>query len=231
MTGWRFRDELAVNTRDETGIGGSAEADLTWDAGALLHKEDSSIWFGEGCSFYLRRFAQEISRERGGISRTVVVSSRGFGHRCWGSDVIQGLRGLHLDFETHDGMPTPESVARLALRIKAKQPDVVIAVGGGSVMDAAKSAAALAAGSRIDEDGVRTLCDRAECQPGIPVLAVPSTPGTGAETTRSRQYGTDAQAASSRWRGQVFDRVAPCSIRGSWPGCPGLSWRALCSTL
>lgn len=156
---------------------------MTWNSSTLLNSSESTTWFGEGYSSCLHEFAREITAGRGGLTRAVLVSGPGFGRRAWSRDVLQGLAGLQLDFEVHPGMPTPRAIARLAARLKDKRPDVVIAVGGGSVMDAAKCAAALAGRGRADEDAVRALCGGAACPPGIPVLAVPSTPGTGAEAT------------------------------------------------
>lgn len=161
---------------------------MTGYAGVALYDEvplngQSLTWFGERHSFCLAKYAREVASVDGELLRAVVVSSPGFGRRRWHQDVVQGLHGLQIHFEHHDGMPTPESVARLTARIRAKDPDMVLAIGGGSVMDAAKCAAALARHRCLDDRSVRALCSEAEHQPGIPVLAVPTTPGTGAEAT------------------------------------------------
>jgi alcohol dehydrogenase class IV len=82
-------------------------------------------------------------------------------------------------------MPTPASVAELSQRLIEDRVDVVVAVGGGAVMDAAKAAAALAAGEiRPDAKDVLSSCAvRMNRAPRALVVAVPTTPGTGAEVT------------------------------------------------
>lgn len=78
--------------------------------------------------------------------------------------------------------PTVASVDALAARLRADRHDLVIAVGGGSAMDCAKAAACLAAGDlpsirAVHSDGVPLGSAR------LPVIAVPTTAGTGSEVT------------------------------------------------
>jgi alcohol dehydrogenase class IV len=139
---------------------------------------------GSGYSARLGVVMREAAAHRGGgLGRILVVSSPSFGARWWHRRVMAGLRRLHLEYEAHDGMPTPESVTLLAARVSQKRPDAVLAIGGGSVLDAAKCAAALAGHPRLDPPTVRELCRTGIEEPGIPVTAVPTTPGTGAEAT------------------------------------------------
>jgi alcohol dehydrogenase class IV len=86
------------------------------------------------------------------------------------------------------GEPDVATVDRGAAIAVAFEADVVVAVGGGSVLDAAKAIAATATngGGAVDylEDlpsgGGRTL----EAAP-LPLVAVPTTAGTGSEVTRN----------------------------------------------
>lgn len=79
------------------------------------------------------------------------------------------------------------SVADLAQRIRAERPSVLVALGGGTVLDAAKLASlALAPGPLLDF--VLTRAERSALvvlPPGTPpleVIAIPSTLGTSSET-------------------------------------------------
>jgi alcohol dehydrogenase class IV len=77
-------------------------------------------------------------------------------------------------------LPVVAEIVALARNIQA---DAIVAVGGGSVIDAAKAAAAVAPAPGCLEDyfsGGLAL-DR----PGLPFLALPTTAGTGAEITRN----------------------------------------------
>lgn len=76
--------------------------------------------------------------------------------------------------------PSAESLDPVVEQVKAHQADLVVAVGGGSAIDVAKATAVLAAngGTAYDYFGV----DRVP-RPGLPVIAMPTTAGTGAEAT------------------------------------------------
>jgi alcohol dehydrogenase class IV len=75
----------------------------------------------------------------------------------------------------------------LATRIiRQKNSDGVLCIGGGSVLDAGKAAAALAAnpGDILDHLEVVGAGHPLE-RPGLPCVALPTTAGTGAEVTRN----------------------------------------------
>ena len=76
--------------------------------------------------------------------------------------------------------PTYMAVQKLIDDFKSQGADLIVACGGGSVMDAAKLASVLV----TDEYGVRELLDN----PGmarkcVPIVLIPTTAGTGAEVT------------------------------------------------
>lgn len=81
------------------------------------------------------------------------------------------------DTEADPSIATVESIARLCLATKA---DLVIAFGGGSPMDAAKAAAVLAVYGKdaADYEGGGKVPG-----PVLPLIAIPTTAGTGSETT------------------------------------------------
>jgi alcohol dehydrogenase len=80
------------------------------------------------------------------------------------------------------GEPVGASVSNLARQLARGSADVVVAVGGGSVIDTVKLAARLVA----DPDGLDSrLLSAALFPPGLAVVAVPTTAGSGAEVTRT----------------------------------------------
>ncbi len=79
------------------------------------------------------------------------------------------------------GEPTVSSVGDVAKTLPATA-DVVVAVGGGSTLDSAKLAAALL---RSDRPLTEHLRGRARFAGSVPVVAVPTTAGSGAEVTRT----------------------------------------------
>lgn len=80
------------------------------------------------------------------------------------------------------GEPSTEDVDRLTGRLRALNASAVLAIGGGSVMDAAKAAALLATheGTTAEyQSGARMFAHRP-----LPLVAIPTTAGTGSEATK-----------------------------------------------
>ncbi len=121
-----------------------------------------------------------------GRARAVIVISGGFGRRPWHQAMLSRLAPLRYDTFVQHGHTTPESVLHLTRQLQATASHLVIAIGGGMVMDTAKAAAALVLRPDLTTAVVRAACaDGAEpvAAPAVPVLAIPTTAGTGAEVT------------------------------------------------
>lgn len=104
------------------------------------------------------------------------------------SDVAQILEAEVLTVP--GGEPVLAAVAELARVLRENAGDVVVAVGGGSVIDTVKLAARLVA----DPDGLPArLLGAAPFPPGLGVVAVPTTAGSGAEVTRTAIVAHDAR--------------------------------------
>jgi alcohol dehydrogenase class IV len=107
--------------------------------------------------------------------------------RTW-SDLEQKLEkaGLRWQSVTVDGEPSPHRVDQAVARHAGSNIDVVIGIGGGSVLDAAKAIAGLlrVGDSVIDYlEGVGS--GKAYSGPAVPFIAVPTTAGTGSEATKN----------------------------------------------
>ncbi|MBE2212591.1 MAG: iron-containing alcohol dehydrogenase [Opitutaceae bacterium] len=84
------------------------------------------------------------------------------------------------------GEPTVDLAESGAARARASSCDVVVAIGGGSAIDAGKAIAALAANPGAALDYLEVVGrGRPLAHPSLPFLAVPTTAGTGAEVTRN----------------------------------------------
>jgi len=77
--------------------------------------------------------------------------------------------------------PTAESVQSVVQVARDSAPDWIIALGGGSALDTAKAAALLARAEGDVLDYLRGL--RQVQAPGIPLVAIPTTAGSGSEVT------------------------------------------------
>lgn len=94
------------------------------------------------------------------------------------------LRSAGIAWETFGdvaGEPTDRSVQAAVDATRAFEPDAIVALGGGSAMDTAKAAAAIAANGGTVLDHLRR--ERRIERAGVPVVAITTTSGTGAEVT------------------------------------------------
>jgi alcohol dehydrogenase len=118
-------------------------------------------------------------------SRVALVTTPGFRRR----GVVTGLEqafGQRLVVVIEDVKPNPDllDVESQVTRLRPAAPDVLIALGGGSAIDTAKAAARL-----LGQPGSTSLASllrgegKAAPNPALPVVAIPTTSGTGAEVT------------------------------------------------
>lgn len=84
-------------------------------------------------------------------------------------------------FDSVEENPTSLTVNRIGALARRIEPDLIIGLGGGSVLDAAKAAAVLATNPGLIEDYQGP--QRFGSAP-LPMLAIPTTCGTGSEVTK-----------------------------------------------
>ena len=100
------------------------------------------------------------------------------------------------------GEPTTDMVRLGMARALEKRVELVIGFGGGSPLDAAKAIAALAANGGDPLDYMEVVGKgQPLTQPSLPMLAIPTTAGTGSEVTRnavlaSPEHGVKASLRS-----------------------------------
>lgn len=98
-------------------------------------------------------------------------------------DVLRGLKDAGFDVEVQsDIQPELPVVSLDAAGVRAREfaPDAILAIGGGSVIDAAKLISLL-----VSHPGPLTRYYGENAVPGatVPIIAVPTTAGTGSEVT------------------------------------------------
>ena len=116
-------------------------------------------------------------------SAVVVIADRGVEACGYVRRVLDALQSrtttVHL---VPWGEPTLESVDAAAQVVRGASDPIVVGVGGGSALDIAKQAAVVGTGS----SGVEPYLLCAAPLPGRrPIVAIPTTSGTGAEVTRT----------------------------------------------
>ncbi len=116
-------------------------------------------------------------------SGVMLVLDPGLGQTPWPERVTQDLEaaGCRLSrFDAVEPNPRAATAEAIAEQMRADGCTLVVGLGGGSVLDAAKAAALLAGngGRCLDYEGK----DQAP-SPSLPMIAVPTTCGTGSEVT------------------------------------------------
>src|SRR5512145_3376266 len=118
-------------------------------------------------------------------ARVLLVTGRSRARVAWLEDDLRP-RGLDLIPVAIDGEPSVAVVEAAVLLAREERVQVVVAVGGGSVLDAAKAVAGLVGNPGAPLDYLELVGQgRALPGPGLPFVAVPTTAGTGSEVTRN----------------------------------------------
>jgi alcohol dehydrogenase len=142
------------------------------------------------------QFGPEISRQTGTVTKNLITSREhatntralviidpGIKEAAWVKDILAAIHENGLQYLTFDEVkpnPRDEDVYRAALVIKENNIGAVVAIGGGSTIDTAKTAALLAThgGKVSDYAGWAKVPG-----PILPLVVIPTTAGSGSEAT------------------------------------------------
>lgn len=166
----------------------------------------TDVHFGAGS---VERLAALI--EARGLSRVLIVTDPGVKAAGILARVLQVLEPSGAALHVFDGV-TPDSGSTLiregARVARDHAADAVVAVGGGSSLDTAKAIAALVTngGDPLDYLGLHRLP-----KPPVPIIAIPTTAGTGSEVSLWSVFTNDDTrdkvAIGSVW---LYPAVAIC---------------------
>lgn len=139
----------------------------------------SRVLYGHGVS-------NETAGFVGAHGRCVAIISGDLSARAYGhAERLTGLfesAGAGCRVFDANGSPTAERISSLVAELRIYQPDLLVASGGGGVIDLVKLAAAMYAS--VHEAGAHLAGEPLPSRE-IEVLIVPSAPGSGAEVTSS----------------------------------------------
>jgi alcohol dehydrogenase len=142
------------------------------------------------------QFGPDISRQAGTVTKSLTASHEdatktgalviidpGIKEAVWVKEILASLQESGVQYLTFDEVkpnPRDEDVHRAALVLKEKNIGAVVAIGGGSTIDTAKTAALLAThGGKVgDYAGWAKVPG-----PVLPLVVIPTTAGSGSEAT------------------------------------------------
>jgi alcohol dehydrogenase class IV len=134
---------------------------------------------------------------RYGNSVMLVTGSRSFPSTPQWDDLITILE--QRDFAWYhvsvDGEPSPQLIDSVVTEYAGTGIDVVLGVGGGSALDAAKAIAGLLRVQRSVMDYLEGVGPELSYEgPAVPLVAVPTTAGTGSEATKNAVLSVQGRA-------------------------------------
>jgi alcohol dehydrogenase class IV len=123
-----------------------------------------------------------------GVHNVALVTDAGIVRTGMAARVTEALTAAGLDVEVFDGVhvePTDGSLKDAAAWARARRIDAFVALGGGSTIDTAKVMNLLSTNDGELEDYLNEPVGRAQAptRPLTPLIAIPTTAGTGAEST------------------------------------------------
>lgn len=141
------------------------------------------IAFGDGTVALIAKEAQAL-----GQRALIVTGARSFRTTPYWQALIDDLAARQMAWFDLivEGEPSPELVDRAVAEFSESGIDVVIGIGGGSALDAAKAIAGmLPHGCSVLEHLEGVGPERPYLGPSVPLIAVPTTAGTGSEATKN----------------------------------------------
>lgn len=145
---------------------------MNWD-----YLQPVKIYFGKGRVQEIKKIAQEL-----GCARGLLVAGPFFFKSGLAEKIMKESEGM-LVASFGDVSPNPDVTEVDACAEIIRQNDIgfVVALGGGSPMDCAKAAASVA----LTQDSIRKYHGTGVALPAehLPLIAIPTTAGTGSEVT------------------------------------------------
>ena len=141
------------------------------------------IVFGNGTVARIPELAAEFGRKA-----LIMTGARSFIATPAWNKLQESLHSAGMVFEHGivSGEPSPALVDEIAAKFRRADIDVVIGIGGGSVLDAAKAVAGLLRIKNSVLDFLEGVGPELPYMgPEVPFIAVPTTAGTGSEATKN----------------------------------------------
>jgi alcohol dehydrogenase class IV len=154
--------------------------------------------------------AQDLVRELGNANRVAVITDQGVVRAGIAEPMMQALRNAGHTLVVYSDVPGNPNVGDVndaLAKITATQPAFIIAIGGGSVIDTAKAVGILLAHPGMNWEDLQW--GRASItQTPVPVIAIPTTAGTGSEVSHVAVIGDHTGFKKGVVHSAIFARTA-----------------------
>lgn len=161
----------------------------------------TNCYFGRGC--VAERKAAMAGLGKKAMLVTGKTSAKKNGAQKDITDALDSLGIAWILFDEIEENPSVETIEKAAKLAIAEGVEFFIGIGGGSPMDSSKAIATMAANPEQGTDALWRRENRA-----LPVVAVPTTAGTGSEVTQYAIVTLHAQRTKSSIAAYVFATVA-----------------------
>ena len=122
---------------------------------------------------------------------------------------LESLKAAGLEAQVFDGWkgePKAAEIDAAGAMARAMQAKAIVGLGGGSALDTAKLVAACAASGLAVQS--YQLCETPLPKNILPIIAVPTTAGTGSEVTRVAVFANAAKTKTWAWGDELKPQVA-----------------------
>ncbi|MBN1767455.1 MAG: iron-containing alcohol dehydrogenase [Prolixibacteraceae bacterium] len=139
------------------------------------------LYFGQG------QFTKLADHLKSFGSKALIITSQSFinsENATWLKNTLNTNK-LTASWEQMHGEPSPEQIDKITAENRSFAPDVIVAIGGGSVLDAGKAVSAMLCEKGSISNFLEDVGTQTPSGNKIPMIAVPTTAGTGSEATKN----------------------------------------------
>jgi alcohol dehydrogenase class IV len=141
-----------------------------------------NILFGNGSSREIPRVVQSFGR-----NVLLITGAKSFRESEHWTSLIRKLgdqKSVWYEASVH-GEPSPEMINSIVSEFRKYPVNVVVAIGGGSVIDSGKAVSAMLVEKEPVESFLEGIGKKKPSGSKVPFIAVPTTAGTGSEATKN----------------------------------------------
>ncbi|MDR3256857.1 MAG: bifunctional acetaldehyde-CoA/alcohol dehydrogenase [Endomicrobium sp.] len=161
----------------------------------VVERRENMLWFKIPPKIYFKRGATDLAlRELQGKKRAFIVTDRFLFDSSAIYNITKVLEEINIDYQIFFDVkpdPTISTINEALSMIRTYAPDVIIAFGGGSPIDAAKIMWLMYEHPKTDFKDIamrfmdirKRICEIPELGKKVQLVAIPTTSGTGSEVT------------------------------------------------